>query len=229
MAESLLDENIKVQVREAFAQMKEPVEVMFFGQKENCEYCDDTLRLVSEVSELSDLISLSEYDMKDNADMADRYRVDKAPGLVIAAKNGDEIKDYGVRLAGIPSGHEFSSLIHDLILVSSRESGLSDKAREFLKGIDKPVRMYVFVTPTCPYCPRAVVLAHQMAMESDHVEAEMVEAMEFPELSDRFGVSGVPQTTINDGAGTVIGAVPEEMLLDEIKRAIGINGSGNES
>jgi protein-disulfide isomerase len=59
-----------------------------------------------------------------------------------------------------------------------------------------------------------------MAMESPLVSAEMVEAMEFPELADRFSVSGVPQTTINDGAGTVVGAVPEEHLLQEIKRAL---------
>jgi hypothetical protein len=59
-----------------------------------------------------------------------------------------------------------------------------------------------------------------MAMESKFVQAEMVEAMEFPELSQRHGVSGVPQTTINDGAGTVVGAVPEEHLLAEIKRAL---------
>jgi len=78
----------------------------------------------------------------------------------------------------------------------------------------------VFVTPTCPYCPRAVVLAHQMAMESPHITAEMVEAMEFNELSNRFSVGGVPQTTINEGAGTVIGAVPEEQLLSEINRAL---------
>ena len=64
-----------------------------------------------------------------------------------------------------------------------------------------------------------MVLAHQMALESPMVQAEMIEAMEFPELSDKFGVSGVPQTTINNGAGTVIGAVPEEHLIAEIIRA----------
>ena len=64
------------------------------------------------------------------------------------------------------------------------------------------------------------MLAHQMALESPMVEAEMVEAMEFPELSNRFGVSGVPQTTINAGAGTVIGAMPEDNLLAEIQRAL---------
>jgi len=64
------------------------------------------------------------------------------------------------------------------------------------------------------------VLAHQMALESPMVEAEMVEATEFPELSNRFHVSGVPQTTINAGAGTVVGAVPEDQLLEEIQRAV---------
>jgi hypothetical protein len=53
------------------------------------------------------------------------------------------------------------------------------------------------------------------------VESEMIEAMEFPELSNRFSVSGVPQTTINYGAGTVIGAVPEENLVAEIRRSLG--------
>ena len=64
------------------------------------------------------------------------------------------------------------------------------------------------------------MLAHQMAMESPLVTAEMVEAMEFPELSDKFEVSGVPQTTINNGAGTVVGAVPEQNLIREIQLAL---------
>lgn len=64
------------------------------------------------------------------------------------------------------------------------------------------------------------MLAHQMALESPYIQAEMVEAMEFPNLADEFNVSGVPQTMINMGAGTTIGAVPEEDLLEEIQRAL---------
>jgi hypothetical protein len=60
-----------------------------------------------------------------------------------------------------------------------------------------------------------------MALESPLVEAEMVEATEFPELSMQFNVSGVPQTTINSGAGRVVGAVPETHLLAEIQRIMG--------
>ena len=59
-----------------------------------------------------------------------------------------------------------------------------------------------------------------MALESPLVQAEAVEAQEFPELSERFQVSGVPQTTINAGAGTLVGAGPEDYLLAEIRKAI---------
>jgi glutaredoxin-like protein len=172
------------------------------------------------VAELSENLGLSVYDLDDNPDIAREYKINKTPGLVIAGRDADQLLDYGVRFAGIPSGHEFSSFIEALILVSGRDSGLDDEIRRQLSDLKEPVLLQVFVTPTCPYCPRAVVTAHQMAVESEMVQAEMVEAMEFQGLSQRFGVSGVPQTTINSGAGTVIGAVPEEQLLTEIQSAL---------
>ncbi len=46
----------------------------------------------------------------------------------------------------------------------------------------------------------------------------MIEASEFQALSSRHSVSGVPQTTINDGAANVTGAVPESNIIAEIKR-----------
>ncbi len=65
------------------------------------------------------------------------------------------------------------------------------------------------------------MLAHQMAMENPAmIRAEGVEATEFPDLANQFNVRGVPQTVINAGSGTVVGAVPEQNLIDEIKRAM---------
>lgn len=60
-----------------------------------------------------------------------------------------------------------------------------------------------------------------MAMENPLVQAEAVDAAEFPELSNRHNVSGVPQTTINDGASNVVGAVPEPNLVAAILEALG--------
>lgn len=220
MPEKLLNEKVIQQVRDAFADLQQPVDLLFFGRKADCDYCDDTLQLLSEVAEVSEKLSIQVYDLDDDAEVAEHYNVDKAPGLVLVARDGETVTDYGVRYAGIPAGHEFSSLIFDLIRVSQRDSGLDAATREFLHGLQEPVNLMVFVTPSCPYCPQAVLLAHQMAMESPMVQAEMVEATEFPELSNRYNVSGVPQTTINYGAGTMVGAAPAEMLAAEIRKAL---------
>jgi hypothetical protein len=59
-----------------------------------------------------------------------------------------------------------------------------------------------------------------MALESEFVQAESVEANEFPELSQEYGVSGVPHTSINFGAGEMIGSAPEAMLVDQIKQVL---------
>ena len=221
--EALLNDEIKDQVKEAFGQLNNPVEVLFFGSQDDCEFCEQTEQLAEEVTALSGNIHLSVYDVESDAELASMYNVDKTPGLVITGRDGDKLIDFGVRYAGVPAGHEFSSLIQDIILVSGRDSGLSQQTRDMLADLTEPVSLQVFVTPTCSYCPRAVILAHQMAMESPLVQAEMVEATEFPELSSRHNVSGVPQTTINDGAGHVVGAVPEEQLLAEIVRSINAN------
>lgn len=221
MTTSLLDEDITQQIRKAFEQLREPVQLLFFGKKTDCDYCDDTRRLVEEVVSLSDKLSFSAHDLEEDGELAQRYRVDKAPSLVFASRNGEEIQDHGIRFLGIPAGHEFSTLIHSLIMISNRDSGLDEQTRDYLSKLAQPVHLQVFVTPTCPYCPRAVVLAYQMALESPLVEAEGIEATEFPELADRFHVSGVPQTTINAGAGTVVGAAPAGHLIAEIMRALG--------
>ena len=219
--EKVLNDQIIRQIQEAFAEVKEPVEVLLFGSKDNCDYCNETKQLLEEVTALNDKLALSVYDIQEHADVAGKFNVTNAPGIVIAAKDNAEVKNLGIQFSGIPSGHEFSTLINDIIIVSRRESGLDAKTREFLKNLDKPLHLQVFVTPTCPYCPRAVLLAHQMAMENPQmITAEGVEATEFPELANRFNVRGVPQTVINSGAGSVVGAVPEQNLLAEIQKAL---------
>jgi hypothetical protein len=65
-----------------------------------------------------------------------------------------------------------------------------------------------------------VVLAHQIAMENPLIRADMIVANEFYDLAMRYNVSGVPQTNINEDSGVVIGAVPEEHMLQELKKAL---------
>ncbi len=60
-----------------------------------------------------------------------------------------------------------------------------------------------------------MLLANQMALESDRVRAEMVEAMEFPELAIKYQVQGVPRSVINETI-FIEGAVPEPMFVQEV-------------
>lgn len=219
--EKILNDQIIKQINEAFAGIEEPVQVFYFGSKDNCETCNETQQLIEEVTALNEKIELGVYDIDEHQDVASKFNVTNTPGIVIAAKENADVRNLGIQFSGIPAGHEFSTFINDILLVSKRDSGLSEKTREFLRNLDKPVHLQVFVTPTCPYCPRAVLLAHAMAMENPQmIRAEGVEATEFPELANRFNVRGVPQTVINSGAGTVVGAMPEQNLVAEIQRAL---------
>ena len=148
MAEALLNEQIVAQIREAFSNLKEPVAILFFGSRENCDYCDDTRQLLEEVTAIDNRLTLKVHDIDVDVDIAKLYRVDKTPGIVIAAMNGDQISDFGIQYSGIPSGHEFSTLIQAILLVSGRDSGLNPQTREFLKNLKSPLHLQVFVTPT---------------------------------------------------------------------------------
>ena len=223
---SLLNAEIQGQVREALAGLTEPVKVVVFTQGETglavgaleCEYCTEARQIVEEVAALSDKISVEVRDFVADKALADQYHIDKIPAMAIV-NDGAEPKDYGIRLYGIPSGYEFSTLIEDLLMVSRRETGLSAKTLNELKQLTAPVHIQVYVTPTCPYCPRAVVLAHQLAIASDLITADMVEANEFPQLSNKYQVYGVPRTVIQDVIH-VEGAVPETMLLAELLKVL---------
>ncbi len=146
--ERILDDNVVGQIREAFAEFQKPVEILFFGSAKDCEYCEATRQLLEELSAVRDGISLQVCDLEADQALASKFQVDKAPCVVIAEKNGDEVTDLGIRFAGIPSGHEFSTLISDILMVSKQDSGLSTKTREYLRALDKPLLLQVFVTPT---------------------------------------------------------------------------------
>jgi hypothetical protein len=66
-----------------------------------------------------------------------------------------------------------------------------------------------------------VSLANRMAMASDRVRALTVEANEFPELSHRFGVQGVPRTVINR-SGAFVGALPEPQFVETTLKLAGV-------
>lgn len=215
---AILNDDIKEQVREALADLEAPVKLVVFTQGEGgaveCQMCAETRSLIEEVAALSDKVSVEVRDFVKDSEVAEAYGVDKIPAVAVV-REGDEPADFGIRLFGIPSGYEFGTLIEDIRLASSGNPDLSEKTLEQLAQLTSPVAIQVFVTSTCPYCPRAVLLAHRLAMASELITASMVEATEFPHLANRYQVYGVPRTVINDVIH-VEGAVPEAMLITKL-------------
>lgn len=215
---ALLDESIRIEVQKAFAELTNPVRLVIFTQGQGgipeCQMCADTRTLVEEVSSLSEKIQFEVRDFVADAAVAERMRVDKIPAIAVLSGD-DPPRDFGIRLYGIPAGFEFSTLIEDLLLVSRQEYGLSIKTISQIGRIREPVHVQVFSTPTCPHCPRAVLLAHRLALASGMIRADMIEAMEFPHLVNRYQVGAVPLTVVNEVL-RIEGALPEEMYVERL-------------
>lgn len=127
--------------------------------------------------------------------------------------------DANVRFVGLPGGFEFSTLIADMVDISNGRTSLSEQTVAAVQAITMPVHLQVFVTPACPYCPKAARIAHQMAMTNPLVLAEVIEANEFQALSDRYRVQTVPKTVINDQI-EFVGPLPEAKVLEAVLEAV---------
>jgi len=190
------------------------VRLVVFTQEVPCIFCKETELVAAELAELSSKIKVEKYDFVKDQMKAKEFRVDKIPAVAVIG-----VKDYGVRFYGIPSGYEFTSFVGAILDVSRGDSGLSQKTKDMLKLMDNSVHIQVFVTPTCPFCPAAVRLAHRLAIESDMIWADMVESTEFVPLAQKFSVTSVPKIVINDKF-EVNGALPEDLFVAHVMHAV---------
>lgn len=211
---AFLDSKIKKDLGQVFQRLGKEVVIRYFTQEMECQFCKDTKNLLEELLEITDKIKLEIFDFVRDKSTADIHGVDKIPAMVVMTDI-----DYGIKFYGIPAGYEFGVLIEAIKMVSSGETSLNAETKSFLDSLQKDIHLQVFVTPTCPYCSGAVITAHQMAFHSPRVRADMIEATEFPHLSQKYQVMGVPRTVINE---TVFqeGAVPENIIINKIKSVL---------
>ncbi len=216
-------------LREKFAQeLTGPVRIDFFTQRElgiyvpgrqPCATCKPTGEMLQELAALNEKISLRTHIWEEARQEAAQHGVDKIPAIVLrSGRDGRRLKFYG-----LPGGHEFPAFVETIVDISRGTSLLSEGSKRKLRRIKERLRLQVFVTPTCPYCPQMARGAYQMALESPHIEVEVVEVNEFPELAQRYRVRAVPLTVIADKVA-IPGAVPETVLVEQILKVA--QGSG---
>ena len=214
MSQQLIDERSRRELRAKFQrELQNEVGLSVFVGPENKEYCDFTVQLCEELSELDSRISVTVY--QDSDEEMVRLAITRTPTVLIGWNQG-----YKVKYTGAPGGQEAGGFIETISLVSRGESGLQGDSRAKLQNVDRDVSIQVYVTPNCPYCPRAVLLAHQVAIESKGwVQSECVEASQNMDLATQFNVSSVPQQVINGDMDSVsIGVQPEAKFIDDVLR-----------
>ena len=207
------DEN-KKQIEEIFQKLTGKVIIHFFTQEFECPSCQLTHELFQELTALSNLLELKVHDFQKDPEIVKQFEIDKIPATVLEGS-----KVYGIRFFGIPSGYEFAALLEDLIDVSKGTTELLKETISQLNTLIRPIHIEVFTTPTCPYCPIMVRMAHKLALMSDRIKADMVASTEFPHLANKYSVLGVPKTIVNDGAVEIDGAMPEPAFVQQMMRA----------
>jgi len=198
------------------SKLRDSVDIVVFIEDVGCRYCGETAQIAQELSQIDSRIEARVLKADQSHDEATRFGIKRVPATVVM---GDV--DYGIRFYGIPSGHEFSTYVEDVVNVSNRTSGLSPRTLENIRRVNEDVHIQIFVTPTCPYCPRMVLMAHQFAIASGNISTDMVESLEFPELSSKYGVLGVPKTVVNE-KHEVVGLLPEPLFVEFILHSAGL-------
>lgn len=209
-----MDDATRAQVTEMFEMLPNEVTIHLFTENHDCLYCNDTRDMAEMVAEVSDKVTVVEHQGSLTSGVAKELGVEHTPAMVLHGK-----EPYNVKFYGIPAGHEFAALIGGIVDVSAGVAPLPPDVIEDIKSIDKPIRIRVFVTPQCPYCPGMTRLAHQSAIINPLITAEMFESLEFQEQATKFEVFGVPKTIFNETV-SVDGLTPPEMFVEKLFEAI---------
>ena len=133
------------------AHLVDDVTIDYFTQRESklvipgieCMFCKETRQLLEEVADLSPKITVNIHDFVTEEEAAKAASIDRIPAFTLKGKAKG-----AVRYFGIPSGYEFSSLIEDLVDVSTGKTDLSQQTLDALAGLKEAVHIQVFVTPT---------------------------------------------------------------------------------
>ncbi|BFM05784.1 alkyl hydroperoxide reductase subunit F [Halioxenophilus aromaticivorans] len=139
--------------------------------------------LAREISEMSEKISLT-------VNSNDSGRV---PRMVV----GPQGEQGRVTFAGVPMGHEFTSLVLALLQAGGHPSKASQELLSQIKGLSKPLRFEAYVSLSCHNCPDVVQAINLMAVLNPNIEATMVDGGVFPQEVEELGIMAVPTLYLN--------------------------------
>ena len=181
---------------------------------------DKVADLMAELAVLSPYIQLAKIDVRKSPERLQEFNVDKVPVIVFEHESLRNI-----RFFGFPGGFGFSNVLQTIIQVSKGETGLAEEFIKEVNALPGALHLQVFVTPTSAQCSLMAGLAISMALATERVTTDVIEATEFVELTKSYNVTDVPATVINDAA-MVVGAMRAGELMEQLRQIFSDGGGG---
>lgn len=163
--------------------MKKPITfVLQVGEHEKRSQLHTFL---SDISRVSDKIRLEERDT--------HGQLRSPVSFLIEADD----KDTGISFSGIPSGHEFNSLVLAMLQASGGDIKLDDSIKRVVQSVSDKLNFEVFVSLSCHNCPDVVQILNQFALINTDISSEMIDGGVYPELIKDRDIQGVPSVYLN--------------------------------
>lgn len=127
-------------------------------------------------------------------------------------------KDSGIRFSGIPSGHEFNSLVLAVLHASGTDMKLDESLKSLVAGLDVALHFEVFISLSCHNCPDVVQALNKLALVNPGIKTEMIDGGLYPELIEQRNIQGVPSVYLN-GEPFANGKIDTAQLIDKLLKA----------
>ena len=190
----MLEAEIATQLKAYLGNLKLPVELL--ASLNDSDKSAEMRELLEEIASMSDLVTLS-----DSQDASER-----APSFAITTPN----KPANIRFAGIPMGHEFTSLVLALLHVGGHPMKLDDDTIEQVKMIEGEFHFETYISLSCQNCPDVVQALNMMSVLNPNISHVMIDGALYQQEIDDRQIMSVPTVYLN---GEVFGqgrmALPE--------------------
>ena len=204
----MLDEATKAQLKSYLERATLPIEIV--ASLDDSEASGEVLSLLKDVAESSPLVTLTES--RDDTHRKPSFSINR-PG-----------ENHGPRFAGLPMGHEFTSLILALLQIGGYPPKVEQEVLDQIRALDRDLDFEVYVSLTCHNCPDVVQALNLMAVQNPRIKTTMIEGGTFQEEIAEREIMGVPTVFLN---GTMFGN--GRMSLEEILAKIDTSGVEREA
>jgi alkyl hydroperoxide reductase subunit F len=176
----MLDANLRQQLQGYLANVTQPVELVM--SLDDSAKSNELKDLLEEIASLSDKLTTVRKD-------DDKRR----PSFMIRRAG----TDIGVRFAGIPMGHEFTSLVLALLQVGGHPSKAAQDLIEQVKGLDGDFAFETYFSLSCQNCPDVVQALNLMSVLNPRIRHVAIDGALFQDEVDARKVMAVPTVFLN--------------------------------